>query len=67
MLEKLLVVRGYAFTQYLLIIQTRLKQRGFIYVIKKIFSKVVNKLTKTIVTTASDSASVIAEVFYKRK
>ena len=67
LLEKLLVVRGYAFTQYLLIIQTRLKQRGFIYVIKKIFSKVVNKLTKTIVTTASDSASVIAEVFYKRK
>jgi len=67
LLEKLLVVRGYAFTQYLLIIQTRLKQRGFIYVIKKIFSRAKTKLTRTIVTTSSGSESVMAEVLYKRK
>jgi radical SAM superfamily enzyme YgiQ (UPF0313 family) len=67
LLEKLLVVRGYVFTQYLLIVQTRLKQRGFIYVIKKIFSKAKNKFTRSIVTTTSGSASVKTEVLYKRK
>ena len=67
LLEKLLVLRGYAFTQYLLIIHTRLKQRGFIYVIKKIFSKTQDKFTRSVVTTASGAVSVMAEVLYKRK
>ena len=43
LLEKVLVIRGYTITQYLLIAITRLKQRGFVFVIKKIFSKVKDK------------------------
>ena len=43
LLEKVLIVRGYTITQYLLITLIRLKQRGFVFVIKKIFSKVKGK------------------------
>ena len=43
LLEKVLVIRSYTITKYLLIAITRLKQRGFVYVIKKIFSKVKGK------------------------
>ena len=67
LLEKLLIMRGYTITQYLLIVCTRFKQRGFVYVVKKIFSKARNKIARTIVTTSSGSASVMAEVLYKRK
>ena len=67
LLEKLLILRGLTITQYSLIVLTRLKQRGLIYVIKKIFSKAKNKLARTIVTTSSGSASVMEEVLYKRK
>ena len=67
LLEKLLVVRGYTFTQYLLIAHQRLKQRGIIFVIKKIFSKTKDKLTKSIIPTTSSSSSIIDEVLYKRK
>ena len=67
LLEKLLIVRGYAFIQFLLIIQTRLKQRGFIFVIKKIFSRVKDRFTRSIVNTDSRNASIIDEVLYKRR
>ena len=40
LLEKVLVVRSYTITQYLLITIIRLKQRGFVFVIKKILSKI---------------------------
>jgi hypothetical protein len=67
LLEKLLVFRGYPFTQYALIAMTRLKQKGIIWVVKKTFSKATTKFTRSMVTTASDNASIIDEVFYKRK
>ena len=40
LMEKVLVVRSYTITQYLLITIIRLKQRGFVFVIKKILSKI---------------------------
>jgi radical SAM superfamily enzyme YgiQ (UPF0313 family) len=67
LLEKLLVFRGFTITQYSLIVMTRLKQRGLIYVIKKIFEKAKSKLSRSIVTTASGSAQIMEEVLYKRK
>ena len=67
LLEKLLVVRGYAIAQYLSIIHTRYKQMGLIWVVKKIFSKATTKFTRSIVTTASGNVSVMDEVLYKRK
>ena len=67
LLEKFLVFRGYPFTQYALITMTRLKQRGLIWVVKKIYSKATTKFTRSIVTTASGNASIIDEVLYKRK
>ncbi len=67
LLEKLLVFRGYPFTQYALIAMTRLKQKGIIWVVKKTFSKATTKFTRSMVTTASGNASIIDEVFYKRK
>ena len=67
LLEKLLIVRGYAFIQFLLIIQTRLKQRGFIFVIKKIFSKVKDRFTRSVVNMDSRNATIIDEVLYKRR
>ena len=66
-MQKLLVVRGYNTTRYLLITLVRLKQKGLLFVIKKIFSRAKTKLTRTIVTTSSGSESVMAEVLYKRK
>ena len=45
LLEKILIIRGYTIIQYLLIIIIRLRQRGFVFVIKKIFNKVKSKLT----------------------
>ena len=65
-LEKLLVFRGFAITQYALITATRLKQRGIIWVIGKIFSKAKTKITRSIASTSSGSVSVIKEVIYKR-
>ena len=67
LLEKVLLIRGLTVTQYILIVKERLKQRGFIYVISKIFSKVKSKLTRSIVTTSSGNVSVMEEVLYKRK
>ena len=65
-LEKILVMRGYTITQYALITATRLKQRGIIWVIGKIFSKATSKITRSIASTSSGSVSVIKEVLYKR-
>ena len=72
LLEKLLVVRGYAIAQYLLIIHTRYKQMGLIWVIKKIFSKAKTKFTRSVatkglVTSSSSNESVIKEVLHKNK
>lgn len=58
LLEKMLVVRGYKITQYSLIAITRFKQRGLIFVIKKIFEKTKDKLAKS---------SVMDQVLYRRK
>ena len=67
LMQKLLIVRGYHSTRYFLITLTRLKQKGLLFVAKKIFSRAKTKLTRTIVTTSSGSESVMAEVLYKRK
>ena len=45
----------------------RLKQRGLIWVFKKVYSKATTKFTRSVVTTASGNASIIDEVLYKRK
>ena len=44
LLEKILIIRGYTIIQYLLITIIRLRQRGLVFVIKKIFNKVKSKL-----------------------
>jgi len=67
LLEKLLTIRGYTITQYFLITLTRLKQRGFIWVAKKIFSKAIAVFTRSIKNTSSGNESIMEEVLYKRK
>ena len=67
-LEKVLFLRSFTITQYLLMAITRFKQKGLIFVIKKIYSKAKNKITRSIVTTASRNASILdEEALYKRK
>ena len=46
-LEKVLVLRSFTITQYLLITITRLRQKGLIFVIKKIYSKTKDKFAKS--------------------
>ena len=46
-LEKVLVLRRFTITQYLMITITRLRQKGLIFVIKKIYSKTKNKFAKS--------------------
>ena len=67
LLEKLLTIRGYTITQYFLITIARLKQRGLIWVVKKIFGKAIAVFTRSIKTTSSGNESIVEEVLYKRK
>ena len=63
LLEKLLVLRNYTLSQYFLITITRFKQKGFVFVIKKIFSKAQSKFfTKSII-----NKSLLDQVLYRSK
>ena len=73
LLEKFLVFRGYPFTQYALITMTRFKQRGLIWVVKKIFSKVMiasrdyHETVYTVSVTDADMATSLTMDEVKKK